>query len=762
MADYHKIGLLTLREGRILLCRKKHSTSHLILPGGCVEPGESPVACLERELHEELGEVAVHGLEYVGAYEDRAASDDAASRKTVRIELYRGTLEGTPEPHSEIVELVWFGSRDDRTRLAPSIVNRILPDLLARGLLPWEPEAVPVELLAPARDLECGISAIDCGADAVYIGAPRFGAREAAGNSLDDIRALAAYAHKFRARVYVTLNTLLFDDELPHAVRLAHELYDAGIDGLIIQDVGLLECDLPPVPLIGSTQMHNATPERVAFLEQVGISRAILARELSLDEIRAIRRAAPRIELEFFVHGALCVCYSGQCYLSYALGGRSGNRGQCAQPCRKSYTLEDASGSRVASGHLLSLRDLNLSANLGELLDAGVTSFKIEGRLKDRGYVANAVAHYRALLDEAIAGWNACAPAESRPPLRRSSSGRSSPGFSPNPARTFNRGFTTYFLHGRSASPGFPATPKMAGEEIGRVTEVRKSNFTLENGSALHPGDGICFFDREGVLSGTVVNGVQGDTVTPDRMAGIEPGIVIHRNHDHEFLDRLARSRPERRIGVRFALSHAGDGLALQATDEDGIQAESRLPGPFEPARDAARALDTIRRQLERTGDTEFISLNVDAPLEPVPFAPISALNALRRDVLARLSDARASARPRRELAIVPNEAPFPDSSLTYLGNVLNEKAAAFYRRHGVREIEPAAESGLDLTGRKVMTTRYCVRRQLGLCPHESPSERVDEPLFLVDEAGNRLELAFDCAACEMEIYLADAARVAG
>ena len=308
----------------------------------------------------------------------------------------------------------------------------------------------PVELLAPARDLECGIAAIDCGADAVYIGAPRFGARSAAGNAPEDIAALVRHAHKFWARVYVTLNTLLLDDELEPARRLAWQLHEIGVDGLIIQDAGLLECDLPPMPLIASTQMHNHTPERVAFLEHAGFRRAILARELTLDEIRAIRAAAPAIELECFVHGALCVCFSGQCLLSYALGGRSGNRGQCAQPCRRAYTLVDAEGRTLASdSHLLSLHDLNLSDRLPDLLAAGVTSFKIEGRLKDRTYVANVVAFYRERLDEAMRAATG---------FERSSSGTSSPGFEPDLAKTFNRGFTTYFLDGRAEAVGSPET----------------------------------------------------------------------------------------------------------------------------------------------------------------------------------------------------------------------------------------------------------------------------------------------------------------
>ncbi len=608
-----------------------------------------------------------------------------------------------------------------------------------------------IELLAPARDLECGIAAIDCGADAVYIGAPRFGARAAAGNRIEDIAALARYAHKFWARVYVTVNTLLADDELPAACHLAWELHEAGVDGLIIQDTGLLECELPPLPLIASTQMHNHTPERVAFLEQVGFRRAILARELEIEEIRAIRQAAPRIELETFVHGALCVSYSGQCCLSYALGGRSGNRGECAQPCRRAYTLVDGQGRTLArERHLLSLKDLNLSAHLPELLDAGVTSFKIEGRLKDRIYVSNVVAFYRARLDEALAARG----------IARNSSGTSTAGFTPNLAKTFNRGFTTYFLHGRGEPIGSPETPKMTGERVGRVVRmgeaagrvagVSEDSFTLDGSEELHAGDGLAFFDPQGRLRGTSVNAVRGRSVFPQKMEGIAAGTLIHRNHDHEFLSRVAGARNERRIAVRLVLS----GLTLSAVDEDGNRAEATLDVPFTAAQKPERAAETIRRQLEKMGGTEFACAGIELEAGPVPFVPVAALNAVRRDVLARLSEARERNRPRAEGRIDPNTAPFPERELTYLGNVLNRKAGAFYRRHGVEKIEPAAESGLDLRGRKVMTTRYCILHQLGLCLREGSTEDFAEPLALIDDEGRRLELRFDCARCEMEVSL--------
>lgn len=602
-----------------------------------------------------------------------------------------------------------------------------------------------VELLAPARDLQCGITAIDCGADAVYIGAPSFGARSAAGNSLEEIKALAEYAHRYWARVYITLNTLLRDDEIDAAVALAWQLYECGIDGLIVQDMGLLESKLPPLPLIASTQVHNHTPERVAFLEQTGFHRAILARELSLDEIRTIRNAAPSIELECFVHGALCVCYSGQCYLSYALGGRSGNRGQCAQPCRKRYDLLDESGNSLVRGrHLLSIRDLNLSGSLRELVDAGITSFKIEGRLKDARYVANVVAYYSARLNELG--------------VRRSSSGHSRIEFTPDLAKAFNRGFTSYFLHGKREKIGSHMTPKMVGEPAGIVQQIRSGAFALGGTGAiqLHPGDGLCFFDRAGELHGTLVNAVAGRVVTPEKMDGLQTGLQLFRNHDHEFMSSLdrgvARLAPssttrvagtQRRIEMRFTLR---DGQ-LQAEDEDSNTASVAISAA-QPAAKPEAALTTLRRQLEKTGDSEFCCVEIKTELSVTPFLPVSAINSLRRQSLDELRRVRAETRPQCQPWKPGTPVPFPEHELTYLGNVLNQRSAAFYRRHGVTQIEPAAESGLDMRGRRLMLTRYCLKYELGMCGKPPKS------LKLVDEEGRRLELRFDCARCQMHVYL--------
>jgi collagenase-like PrtC family protease len=611
-----------------------------------------------------------------------------------------------------------------------------------------------VELLAPAKDLESGIAAIDSGADAVYIGAEHFGARTNAGNSLVDIAALVEHAHTFWARVYVTVNTLLHDSELPQAVRLIHQLYDMGVDAVIIQDVGLLECDLPPIALIASTQMHNHTPERVAFLEQIGIQRVILARELSLAQIRAIR-ARTTIDLESFVHGALCVSYSGQCYMSYAIGGRSGNRGECAQPCRRRYTLVDGEGRAVVKDrYLLSLRDLNLTEYLGELLDAGVTSFKIEGRLKDQAYVTNVVSWYRRAVDRALA-----TRGEGRGAMGRSSSGYSGIDFEPDVNKTFNRGFTTYFLGGRTEKPGAVDSPKMVGEYIGTVTDVQGRSFVLDSAIPLHSGDGLCWFDARLELCGTIVNaahpieGRPGEVrIVPENLGGLSAGLRIYRNRDHLFLRQVQRSRIERQIAISLRLDTTPEGFVLHVEDEDGNTATGTLAAERVPAQKAGRAEATTRRQLTKTGNTPFACTSVELAWDRPYFLPVAALNILRRTTLEQLIQVRATNRPIMQGRILRNKVPYPESTLTYVGNALNEQAKRFYQRHGVKEIAPAAESGLDMRGQVVMRTRYCIKHQLGLCPGMDKAGGLREPLYLVDEHGHHYLLRFNCADCEMEV----------
>jgi len=612
------------------------------------------------------------------------------------------------------------------------------------------------ELLAPARDLACGIAAVDAGADAVYIGAPRFGARARAGNDLGDIAALVDHAHTYWARVYVTVNTLLHDDELDGAVGLITDLYGIGVDAVIVQDLGLLECDLPPIALIASTQMHNHTPERVAFLEKIGFQRAILARELTLDEIRAIRRATAGIELESFVHGALCVGYSGQCYMSYAVGGRSGNRGECAQPCRRRYDLVDSRGRvLVRERFLLSLRDMNRIADLDAMLDAGVTSFKIEGRLKGTAYVTNVVSAYRQALDAVMAPRG----------LRRSSSGQSRVDFTPNVHKTFNRAYTPYFLHGRERSPGSLDTPKMIGEPVGTITELGARTFTINTAVELHNGDGLSFFDTTDTLCGTVVNGtqrtLQGLSVTPNAMNGLRVGTKIHRNRDHIYLSLIENGSPQRTIGIRIRLSETADGFELRVEDEDGITANVRMVEEKSPARKPQQAEENARRQLGKTGGTPFHSEGVTLDWEKPYYLPFSTLNKLRRAALERLLESRIDHRPVMSDSVQRNDTAYPATRLDFRGNALNAKAVAFYHRHGVTEVEPAAESGLDMRGRVVMTTRYCIKEELGWCPRQKSAgadeaPEPDETLHLLDEHGHRYELRFRChqapEGCGMDI----------
>jgi len=601
--------------------------------------------------------------------------------------------------------------------------------------------AEKLELLAPAKNLACGIDAVNSGADAVYIGAERFSARVSAGNDIADIERLAAYAHKYRAKVYVALNTIMHEEELSRARLLVRRIWEAGADALIVQDMGLLEAGLPPIPLIASTQTHNTTPEKVLFLEKAGFKRVILARELSLEQIKAIR-AKTSVELESFVHGALCVCYSGQCYLSCVLGGRSGNRGECAQPCRKVYTLKDASGEAIAvNKHLLSLRDLNLSRRLAHLAAAGVTSFKIEGRLKDRDYVRNIVSFYRRELDKVI----------EKKGYARASIGKSFAGFEPNPAKTFNRGYTEYFIDGNPADVASPDTPKFVGEKLGPATDVKNGSFRLHGAERLHPGDGISYFDKTGVLAGSLVNGVMDGRVRADNLKGMENGTLVYRNLDKDFMRALEREGAQRKFALRLEFADCDGGFLLKASDERGAAGEAKWRGVKAQAQKPEQALDTMRKQLSKLGETDFYLEALELKLSKPYFLPVSALNDLRRDALAALEKAAAAlTSPREESKLVPNDYPYPVDKLDYTGNVLNSLAAAFYKRHGVKEIAMAAEGGADMAGKPLMTSKFCLRRQLGLCR----KGKEVEPLFMEDAEGHKFRLEFDCARCEMKLYL--------
>jgi putative protease len=599
-----------------------------------------------------------------------------------------------------------------------------------------------IELLAPARNLECGIAAVDHGADAVYIGAPKFGARSAAANSIDDIAALADYAHLYHVRIYVTLNTILKEEELEETERLIRELYRVGADAIIIQDMGIMELDLPPIPLHASTQTDNRTPEQVKFLAEAGLKRVVLARELSLPEIRRIHEATP-VSLEVFVHGALCVSYSGQCYISQACFGRSANRGECAQCCRLPYTMLDAEGKIIAKDkHLLSLKDLNRSEELEDLLDAGVSSLKIEGRLKDVAYVKNVTAAYRQRLDALFTR---------RPEYARASSGKCSYTFTPQLDKSFSRGFTPYFLKGRAADIHSFDTPKSLGEEMGRAKEIRADHLTVAGLKSFNNGDGVCFIDGQGRLQGFRVNRADGNKLYPQEMPRIEPRTVLYRNFDQEFERVLSRKSAERKISVSIRLAEHNDGFALTLTDEDDNSVTLTLPYKKEPAQ--TPQTDRIKTQLGKLGNTPFEADRIDIAFTGHWFLPTSVLADLRRQAAERLIEVRKTAHRREPAVNKPTTHGYPQTTLTYLGNVANSKAEAFYRRHGVSRIDPAFEQE-KAPDAALMFCKHCLKYSMGWCAaYQNGRSSYREPFFLQAPDGKRFRLAFDCRTCQMKVY---------
>ncbi len=618
-----------------------------------------------------------------------------------------------------------------------------------------------LELLAPARDADIGIEAVNHGADAVYIGGPSFGARVAASNEISDIARVVAHAHRFNARVFVTLNTILRDDELEPARRQIWQLYDAGVDALIIQDMGLLELDLPPIQLHASTQTDIRTPEKARFLQDVGLSQIVLARELDLRQIAAIR-AATDCTLEFFVHGALCVAYSGQCYISHAHTGRSANRGDCSQACRLPYQVTDMEGRIVAHDkHVLSMKDNNQSGNLEALIDAGIRSFKIEGRYKDMGYVKNITAHYRTLLDEII---------ERRPDFARASSGRTTFAFTPDPDQNFNREFTDYFVGGRQADIGAFDTPKNPGLPVGHVTKVGDKWVELETDSPdtrLNNGDGLCYYTLKKELAGLAINRAEqvGESrwrVYPkDPMASfkdLRAGTAVNRNRDMNWMRMLDKASSERRIGVWLRFAETADGFALTLTDEDGFRAEVAAAHAREGAKDAARAEATVRENLGKLGATPFASMGVTLEWSQPWFVPASFINGLRRDAVSALEAERAGGyvRPARAPAVEPT-AIYPEDTLTYLANVYNQKARDFYAKHGVKVIAAAYESHEETGEVSLMITKHCVRYSLSLCPKQAKGVTGVQgtvraaPLTLIN-GSEKLTLKFDCKPCEMHV----------
>ena len=637
-----------------------------------------------------------------------------------------------------------------------------------------------IELLSPAKNLEIGIAAINHGADAVYIGGPSFGAREKVGNSIEDIEKLCRHAALYDAKVYVTMNTLLFDNELDQARRLAYDCWNAGVDALIVQDMALLNMDdMPPIALHASTQCHNIEAEKVKFLEDVGFSQVVLARELSIDEIKDIR-SKTSVPLEYFIHGALCVSYSGQCYLSHVIGGRSANRGACAQPCRLAWNLENKDGKRLISNrHLLSLRDLNNSKNIEELIDAGISSFKIEGRLKDIDYVKNVTAYYRNKIDEVIA---------KRDDLCRSSRGESTPAFYPAPEKSFSRGFTDYFIHGRQKYIDAPYSPKSMGEYLGTIEKVKNKSITIRTGKELHNGDGLCFLDRENNLLGFNVNAVAenktrslSQTITSNTDISMATrfkieGSKIFRNHDNVWEKELEKSNGNRKIKISLRFTDTEDGFALSAKlyNEDSEYVTTNISIEKEIAINTEKALDNIKSKLSQWGDTEFSVEEIEVDFEdykttrlqdyksepidnnqhPIAyFIRASVLGEMKKDLVEKLKsyliEKHRNERDCRDVTSVASNVVYPKESLTYLGNVINKKSREFYERHGVEIIEDGLEKLHSNEETVVMTTKHCVRYANNICCKEIGKPA--ESLYLFNEKG-RFRLDFDCRNCCMKV----------
>lgn len=620
-----------------------------------------------------------------------------------------------------------------------------------------------LELLSPAKNLEFGCEAVNHGADALYIGAPAFGARSAATNSIEDVEALVKYAHLYGCKVFTTVNTLLFDDEIEPAVKMIHRLYEIGVDALIIQDLGLLECDLPPIELHASTQCHNATVERIKFMESAGFKRIILARETSLEQMAEIRQATS-VDLEAFVHGALCVSYSGQCYMSQYLNQRSGNRGCCSQPCRSAYDLYNGEGRLLMKEkHLLSLKDFNASQHIVSMIDAGIMSFKIEGRLKDLGYVKNITAYYRQLLDnimdssERIVEKSQWKVLRNEPSIQKTSSGKVVLSFTPDPERTFNRGYTDYFLQGRQPMASF-STQKSIGKRIGEVTSMGKYTLTVGGSEPLANGDGLCYLDSEGRMQGFMVNEVQGRTVTPNRMPEIKSGTTLWRNNDQQFEKTLQGKTAERKIGVEMLFCISRRGFSLDLKDEDGVSVVQHMAAEHVESNKPVHNSNNIVKQLSKLGNTPFVATKVADVTEGRYFVTVGALNELRRKAVELLKEYRIKHFSPADSPRVDQGLPYPAVEMDYSANVINQKSEAFYKHHGINHVEHGLEETGEYDGKALMTTKYCLRYELGCCLKEKSENKAGikpaDQLYLHNN-GRRLRLEFDCSPCLMRIYKA-------
>lgn len=603
-----------------------------------------------------------------------------------------------------------------------------------------------IELLAPAKNAEIGMEAILHGADAVYIGAPMFSARASAGNEIADIERLVSFAHQYNARVYVAFNTILTDEQLPDAEDLISQLYKIGVDAIIVQDMGILSLNIPPIAIHASTQVDNRTVEKVKFLESVGFSQIVLARELNVTQIKNIADQV-KTPLEVFVHGALCVSYSGQCYISHAYTGRSANRGACAQFCRLPYRLEDADGKVISkNSHLLSLKDMNRLDVLEELLDAGVSSFKIEGRMKDLTYVKNVTSAYHRKLNEIL---------RSRTEFKRASSGRVMHSFEPSIEKSFNRGFTPYFIDRKNPQKqevwNF-VSPKSKGEKVGTVKAIHGNFFTVAGVVQLNNGDGLCFVGEKGELTGFRVNRVEENRVFPAEMPLLKPKTDLFRNWDQEFEKKMGKPTAERKIDVEVRLRAVSFGFSLSLTDSEGNC--SIVAFPFEKQLAKSPQQENVKKQLGKLGNTIFTPHCIEIEFEEDWFIPASQLSEWRRIVVERLLALRkTNYKPQlRKKEDQTNRKPFSEQKLSYLGNVANQNAKRFYQLHEVAEIDPAFELSPEKEV-PLMFTKHCIKYALEICPvHQRAKTEFKEPFFLLNN-NLRFRLDFDCKKCEMIVY---------
>jgi len=603
-----------------------------------------------------------------------------------------------------------------------------------------------MELLAPARNAETGIIAINSGADAVYIGASDFGARKAASNSVADIERLCRHAHLYGAKVYVTLNTILYDNELPTAQKLIKDLYNIGIDALIIQDFGILKLDIPPIELHASTQMHNYDLRRIKFLDDIGFRRIVLARECTLQQIREIRQTI-NAEIECFGHGALCVSMSGQCYMSARLGGRSANRGECAQACRMKYSLLNDKGKvLVNDGYLLSLKDFATYNKIGEMIDAGVDSFKIEGRLKDSVYVADVTAYYRKLID-AISNGKA-----------RTSSGSCIYDYEPDIQKAFNRGFTTYFLDGNPTDKmaNF-ISPKSMGEPLGKLASIKGNTLTINTKQTVNNGDGLCC-EADGSLVGFRVETVSGNgSIVINNPYPIKPGTLIYRNLDSKYIRSVEHSKTRRKIAIKMLVKASTDALTLQITDEDGISTSESLPFAAQPANNADKALENLYNSLSKTGE-QFSVDSIDYESDEnrtVYFVPNSVANELRRVAIENHIEKRIENYSPKDCPLPSGDAKYYEPTGDYHLNVANRLARQFYKEHGCEVKQDAFELLKRTDGLEVMTTKYCIRSELGYCIRKNkklPEDWLSDKFTLHGQYQD-FSIVFDCKVCAMRIY---------